>query len=200
MSNDKFFELDERPGELVTHEYSDASRMDDFEAFAETSGTKDHSDSVEALSEVSPWRPAKSIMKLRQQIDEEYPGRNKASDGIIGDTAHCPGSSDHCPNIIDNGIGVVTAIDITHDPESGCDMHEVTRLIAADQDSRIKYIICNREICSSYAYAGKPAWTWRSYSGSNPHTKHAHFSVRKEKTKYDNANGWKLPSGPAAMS
>ncbi len=200
MTKQTVFNKNDLPSDITAREFSDDEHLDDFNAFQETADPQSRETISSRLSEVIQWRAAKSISKLRQQVNQAYPGRNKASDGTIGDLAHCPGSSDHCPNIIDNGIGVVTAIDITHDPDSGCDMHLITRSIAGDQDSRIKYIIYNREICSSYAHAGKPAWTWRSYSGSNPHTRHAHFSVLKEKTKYDNTNGWKLPSEPSAMS
>ena len=71
------------------------------------------------------------------------PGRNKASDGTIGDAAHQATSSDHNPRLI-RGLGatpVVTAADITHDPARGADMAAVTEELRVSQDSRIKYVI-----------------------------------------------------------
>ena len=85
-----------------------------------------------------PWRLAASLDKLLSQVNAAHPGRSKASDGTIGDSTHCPGSSDHCPNIIDGSSGVVTALDITHDPGNGCDLHSITEAIRVDQDSRVK--------------------------------------------------------------
>lgn len=43
------------------------------------------------------WRVAKSLLRLREQVNANFPGRSTDSDGTIGDLHHCPGSSDHCP-------------------------------------------------------------------------------------------------------
>ncbi len=192
MTNENVFDMLHRPEELLVKEFSGEGKLDDHEAFVETQITEFPESVIPGLESLPNWRPAKSILKLHEQINTAYPHRSTASDGIIGNATHCPGSSDHCPNIKDGGIGVVTAIDITHDPASGCDMQEITRSISGDKDRRIKYIIHNGQICSSYPHGGKPAWAWRPYLGSNPHTKHAHFSVGKEKARYDDAGNWKL--------
>jgi hypothetical protein len=76
---------------------------------------------------VREWRGAKALFRLRDQINATFPGRNKASDGLIGDAAHATRASDHNPWVIDNGVGVVTAIDITHDPMQGCDAGALAR-------------------------------------------------------------------------
>ena len=139
------------------------------------------------------WRVAKSLLKLRDQINARFPDRNKASDGTIGDDAHCPGTSDHCPKIVDDGIGVVAAIDITHDPAHGLDAGVVANALRVSRDPRIKYIISNRRIASSYPAEGKPPFEWRDYNGSNPHRAHFHVSVLAEKTGpggYDTITDW----------
>ncbi|HKV33547.1 MAG TPA: hypothetical protein VJP89_04485, partial [Pyrinomonadaceae bacterium] len=59
------------------------------------------------------WRVAKSLLRLREQINELAPNRSKASDGTIGDAAHASRKSDHNPWVKDGSIGVVTAMDIT---------------------------------------------------------------------------------------
>lgn len=138
------------------------------------------------LQPYGSWTLAKSLNKLREQINTRYPNRNKASDGTIGDTAHCPGTSDHCPN----SDKVVMAFDCTHDPDTGCDVSLITEEIRLSEDSRIKYVIYNRQIFSSYTNNGIPPWTWRPYSGSNPHVKHAHFSVLGDPSKYNDESQW----------
>lgn len=141
-----------------------------------------------------PWRAAQSLLALRTQLNERYPTRSIAHDGLIGDTAHCPGSSDHCPNIDDGdtGVGVVTAFDATHDPNSGCDMDVVVSAIVESRDERIKYIIWNKRIISSKREGSTPAWQWRDYEGRSPHDKHAHFSVKAERQKFDDASVWAI--------
>ncbi len=119
------------------------------------------------------WRVAKSLETLRMQVDAKWPGRNKRSDGTIGDPAHVSRTSDH--NV--NDAGVVTALDITHDPLHGPDARKLAEALVASKDARIKYIISNGEICSGMMQ-DHPAWVWRRYTGSNAHRTHMHISVR----------------------
>jgi len=132
------------------------------------------------------WRLAKSIDTLRKQVNEQWPNRSKAADGTIGDAAHSSRASDHNPN----AAGVVCAIDFTHDPKDGVSSEVLAEAIRATQDDRIGYIISNKKICSSVAVGGVPAWTWRKYSGSNPHNKHVHISVKQDKKLYDQTKKW----------
>lgn len=140
-----------------------------------------------------PWRVAKSLLKLRDQINAKFPDRKKASDGTIGDTAHCPGTSDHCPQIPDGGVSVVAAMDITHDPAHGVDSEAIAEKLRQGEDPRIKYIISNKKIANHKALDGKPPFAWRPYTGSNPHDKHFHISVKPGKTGpdgYDTETAW----------
>ena len=116
------------------------------------------------------------------------PGRNKASDGSIGDPRHQSRASDHNPWVLDGNVGVVTARDFTHDPRNGCDAQKIADSIVASRDPRVKYIIWNRQICNSKTQP----WTWRRYTGANPHNKHVHISVLPEKAKYDSQADWQL--------
>ena len=148
-----------------------------------------------ALGAAPQWRVAASLLRLREQINTKFPDRKKDSDGTIGDTAHCPGDSDHCPNIIDQGVGVVTAMDITHDLVHGLDAGVVADTLRQSQDPRIKYIISNARIASSYAVSNVQPFIWRPYSGSNPHDHHFHVSVNADKTGpggYDTPTDWTL--------
>lgn len=137
------------------------------------------------------WRLAKSLDTLRSQINAQYPGRNKASDGTVGDAAHASRSSDHNPWVKDGATGVVTACDLTHDPANGFDAGVYANLLVASRDPRIKYIIWNRQIVSSET----SPWQWRKYTGSNPHNKHVHISVKPTKSLYDDVRPWAMAGG-----
>ena len=134
------------------------------------------------------WRVAKSLLKLRDQIDAAFPNRSKASDGTIGDAAHASRSSDHDPWVKDGSIGVVTAMDLTHDPAHGFDSYRFAEILRLNKDRRIKYIISNKRIASP----NLKDWAWRHYGGPNPHNHHVHISVRSDKEHYDSAVPWRL--------
>ena len=131
------------------------------------------------------WRLALSLEKLRSQINAAFPARSKASDGSIGDQAHASRASDHNPN----AQGVVTAIDITHDPEHGVDGEVLSRALA--QDKRTKYVIFAGEIYRTY----KPNLGWAKYTGPNSHHHHVHISVKQESA--DDESPWVLSGKPA---
>ncbi len=139
-----------------------------------------------------PWRAAEALKALREQVNAAFPGRNKSHDGIVGDSAHQSRQSDHNPWIVDQGRGVVSAIDITHDPASGCDAEKIVAALHASRDARIKYLIWNRRIANASAIGSVPPWTWRSYTGANPHTHHFHLSVKADKALYDDASPWTI--------
>ena len=66
----------------------------------------------------SPVRIAKTLDVLRNEINALAPKRSKGSDGWIGDAAHQSRASDHNPWVREGGVGIVTALDITHDPSA----------------------------------------------------------------------------------
>lgn len=137
------------------------------------------------------WRIAKSLLLLRDEVNDKWPGRRKDSDGAIGDAAHASRSSDHNPWVKDPpGPNVVTAMDFTHDPNSGADSYELAQWLLDTRDTRIKYIISRRRIASGTQ--GPQPWTWRPYSGTNPHNYHCHISVREVKSLYDSKKLWGL--------
>lgn len=136
------------------------------------------------------WRLAKSIDKMRAQVNALYPKRSKASDGTIGDESHQSRNSDHNAWIKDGKLGVVSGCDITHDPKGGFDAGLFANLLLASRDPRIKYIIWNRQIASGSD--GPSAWKWRKYTGSNPHNRHVHISVKAKKSFYDDERAWAM--------
>ncbi|SAV37115.1 hypothetical protein [Klebsiella pneumoniae] len=93
------------------------------------------------------WRVAKSLLILRDQINQYAPHRNTDSDGTIGDEHHAHTNSDHNPQVIDGNIGVVTAIDITHDPQHKCDAQAIVDALVASKDKRIKALLNKSNFC-----------------------------------------------------
>lgn len=130
------------------------------------------------------WRLAKSLGVLRAQIDRAHPNRDRSSDGTIGDERHQASVSDHNPN----RAGVVTAIDITHDPAHGVDSYHIAEVLRLNRDERIKYVISNRRIFSASLHP----WEWRPYYGTNPHDQHVHISVVADPVLYDATAEWEL--------
>lgn len=107
------------------------------------------------------WTLAPALVALRDEVNARWPGRDKSSDGTIGDPAHQRGVSEHNPDL----EGVVRAIDIT---ALGIDVDAL--LDAAIGDPRVHYVIYRGRICSR-TYG----WTWRPSSG---HEHHIHISLR----------------------
>ena len=119
------------------------------------------------------WKLASSLVMLRDQINATWPKRSQLSDGTIGDVNHSSKKSDHNPT----PSGLVCAFDITNDPNNGCDAGKLAEALRLSRDPRIKYVIWNKRMFSSYKTNAVSAWSWRPYSGENPHTKHVHVSV-----------------------
>lgn len=116
------------------------------------------------------------------EATRRFPGRSRASDGICASPTHTkqnPGS-DHEPHVVAAGRAYATAFDLTDDKAGGCDADAFAETLRIRRDARVKYVICNRRIFSSYATSSRPAWEWGPYTGANPHEKHTHVSIKPE--------------------
>lgn len=142
------------------------------------------------------WRLAKALEQLRKQVNAEFPTRRKDSDGTIGNEEHANRSSDHNPWV---GPGVVTALDLTHDPKNGFDSYRFAQSLVDHRDERIKYIISNGKIVSGSGQS-TPAWKWRAYNGKNRHDHHVHISVKSNSTFYDDTVEWTYKMLPAGTT
>jgi hypothetical protein len=142
-------------------------------------------------------RRALSLTVLVDQVNAIAPERNKDSDGWIGDASHQNRNSDHNPWVYDDATDtwVVTAQDITNDLSCGASCQSLVDVIVASEDPRIKYLIWNKKICSGTDQSHE-AWEWRPYTGSNPHTQHAHISVKSTPEYYDDESGWGVEVTP----
>jgi hypothetical protein len=141
-----------------------------------------------------PWRVAKSLLVLRDQIKAAYPGT--PNPGFIGDAAHASRDSDHNPWVDDpaSSLNVVTAGDWYKDLEAGFSSAGFAEILRLRRDPRIKYVISDRRIFRSYGKTvnGKyyAPFTWAPYPGDNPHTGHNHVSVLADKSRYDDTRRW----------
>ncbi len=119
-----------------------------------------------------------------------WPGRRKDSDGIMGDASHQARHSDH-------NLG--NAVDVSHDPASGCDGNVIAAF--AIQDPRVTYVIFNRRIYNR----ARAAEGWRAYHGENAHTHHCHISIDARHREDTRHWGWasagsQPATAPAAAS
>ena len=119
---------------------------------------------------------------LRRQIDKAFPGRDKRSDGWIGDRAHQARKSDHNPD----AKGWVHAIDIDADlipwnprasKKAAQDLaNQIVEYAASGKLGchRIKYVVYNDRIASG-TYA-KTWWQWRRKGYGHLHHIHVSFT------------------------
>ena len=122
-------------------------------------------------------RLCKAGINLRNWVDDQYPSRDRRSDGWVGDLRHATRPSDHNPD----SAGIVRAIDIDADlragrPDEALRLADTLRAEGKSGHRPIAYIIHAGRICSS-----KTRWVWKPYDGLNPHHHHIHVSFRKVK-------------------
>jgi hypothetical protein len=159
----------------------------------------------EPLGFVMPdWRLAGAIAELVAEANAANPGRDKSSDGTIGDARHAGGgpgtpswkASDHNPWLTVAGKGVVRAADIDVDGLNLVAAVERARVAAqAGQLPQLTgggYVILNGRITA-------PDFSsWRQYTGTDPHVSHAHFSVSTDVDRFDSRATWGLFAPPPA--
>ena len=109
-------------------------------------------------------RATPAAVAVLRQATALRPKRKKASDGLLPSSAHLKQS----PNS-DHNTG--HAVDLTHDPANGIDCVEM--FVRLQEDKRVKYLIFQGKI-----------WSQKngvySYTGSNPHNKHLHISIKED--------------------
>lgn len=150
---------------------------------------------------MSAWVLVDSLVSLREEFNLLSPNRDKGADGSIGDSAHTS-RSDHTPDEDSDYLedhdaddkNEVHALDIDSTgpwPRPFGDIiadiiaGEKAKWLSATDKCRLKYIIFNRKI-----YATSTNFEPRTYTGSDPHTNHAHFSNRYETSCENDTRPW----------
>jgi hypothetical protein len=145
------------------------------------------------------WELVPCLGQLRTEINRVAPDRDKSSDGTIGDTAHQQNVSDHNDDEI--GRVPIRDADSRHEVHAydadvdlrvpGLSMEDVVQHIVArcrsGAEKRLRYLIYNRRI-----WEASNGWRQRTYSGDNPHDKHAHFSASYETSREADTSSWHL--------
>lgn len=146
-------------------------------------------------------------VRLRSDFDALAPGRDHASDGWIGDTAHQQEVSDHNPDetgsvpIHDaDKVNEVHAIDVDADLRTpGLTMWDVVDFLVsrcrAGSETRLRYIIWDHII-----WEASNGWRSRPYTGASPHTEHAHFSFSYDTAREASTASWHLEDIPVALT
>lgn len=133
---------------------------------------------------MAAWVLVPCLVRLRSELNAIAPGRDKSSDGSVGDAAHQGSQSDHNPDETGNvpirdadRVNEVHAIDVDDDLRvPGLTMYMIVNFLVArcrsGAEKRLRYIIYDRVIWSA-----SNGWAPMAYTGDNLHTEHAHFSA-----------------------
>lgn len=127
---------------------------------------------------MATWYEAPALKTLLKEVNAAYPGRDRKSDGMIGDTAHAARKSDHNPDL--SAGGVVRARDFDKD---GLDKHALVQALITDD--RVEYVIFEGLI-----YQRKYNFVPRKYTGVNGHYGHVHVSLRHGKQWENDTRPW----------
>lgn len=132
------------------------------------------------------WKTSRGLNALMDEIEAAYPLSGPA-DGTVASKSHSK-NSDHYPD----SAGIVRAVDAGEYVENQGIV--IADAIRKSRDPRVKYVIHEGRLFSSYNHSNGPAWSWRPYTGtSNPHENHVHVSLN---TRGDtDGSAWNLELG-----
>lgn len=131
------------------------------------------------------WFAAPAIVKLNQEIQARWPGRDTTSDGVLGDSSHQARKSDHNPawDEPEPFTGIVRATDRDVDRWPAYEVRDfIISRCRSGAEKRLWYVINDRTIWS-HTYG----WMPRPYDGDNPHTGHIHFSLMHDMSNFDDS-------------
>jgi hypothetical protein len=141
---------------------------------------------------------------LRAEFNLVSPGRDKRSDGWIGDRAHAMNSSDHngdesgnTPHEDADNDDEVHGLDVDHTgswPDKDWFGDKIGLIVhnhRTGKDNRLQNVIYKGRIASR-----SWGWEWRKYNGSNGHYEHAHFSARYTSAQERDVSPWGVYEAP----
>jgi hypothetical protein len=131
---------------------------------------------------------------LRKQLDARFPGRDRRSDGWVGDKAHQSRKSDHNPD----SRGWVHALDIDENFGKGKWRNGRNGRALADQivkyaasglpgSDRVKNVVYENQVASG---TYKSSW-WKFRGSGYGHTQHIHISFTSKAQ--NDGQLWPLP-------
>jgi peptidoglycan hydrolase-like protein with peptidoglycan-binding domain len=126
-----------------------------------------------------------SGIRLRSEVNQRWPYRDKDSDGWIGDLPHQERVSDHNAN----KRGIVDALDIDVD---GIDVPFLVAVLIRHPSTH--YVIWNRRI-----WTRESGFVSHNYTGDDPHTGHVHWSCLQSVSAENNTAPWGIFAGPAVV-
>lgn len=156
---------------------------------------------------MASWILVPSLVRLRSDFNAIAPGRDKSSDGSIGDEAHQGSQSDHNADETGNvpirdtdRVNEVHALDVDVDLRApGLSMEMVVQHLLArcrlGRETRLRYIIFNRRI-----WTASNKWRQENYTGASPHDHHAHFSASYATQLEALTDSWHLEDIPVALT
>lgn len=122
------------------------------------------------------WKPVAGITALKNQIDDRWKNRDRASDGIKGDADHAARTSDHNPD----SQGYVHALDVDEDLKGSkndnvwlADQIIANARLRRSGSVRLKNVVYENRVASG-TYPNH-FWTWRN-DPSLGHEHHMHIS------------------------
>lgn len=135
------------------------------------------------------------LVALADEFDQVGDDRDTASDGSIGDAAHQNRSSNHnrddtsaeTPQTDSDGEPDIRAIDVDKSGpwRNGFTMQQGVDLIVSrcrsGAEDRLVEVIYNKK-----CWYRSNGWKEQTYTGSNPHTEHAHFGAKADTGKLEN--------------
>jgi hypothetical protein len=156
---------------------------------------------------MTSWQLTVGLQHLRNQVDYFFPGRDKTSDGTIGDKAHQAETSGHNPddtagskaewNQDPDSTPEVRAWDMDNNLQPGFDCQVfVNHIVGLKPSSVLRYVIYNRKI-----YEASNGWKAAAYDGPSPHTEHVHFSgAYSQAADGNNTFDYRLEEIPVALT